>query len=330
MRLVKTTSYLFFLCCLLTAGCALNSPNNPELSGRSGPMTDWIETDVSLALFRPPEGTDYLLHVHVSFPRSRLFFLRRQSGPDAIWRAQYEWRVVIRERNALGRRGGVYVDTIELDEELQVSDPAERVRLFQQVPLSPGHYRVEVIVSDRHSVRNGRDQQEVEAIPRREREPGLSQIEILDPGTGRHEGSFREVSEAHAAEVLSTLHNPEDASVVAFLFETYDIPAGSSTLYRLISDDGNELRSRQGVTPPGSMTVRDTLSTSGLEEGRYSLQLQIEGPGDLSLTENRTIHIHRPLLAWGDDLETTKAQLSLFAGQEAADALEALPGSGRR
>ena len=130
--------------------------------------------------------------------------------------------------------------------------------------------------------------------------------------------------------MLSTLRNPEDASVVSFLFETYDIPAGSSMLYRLISDDGNESRSRQGVTPLGSMTVRDTLSTSGLEEGRYSLQLQIEGPGDLSLTEIRTIHIHRPLLAWGDDLKTTKAQLSLFAGQEAADALEALPGAGRR
>ena len=120
MHLVKTTlSVLRYMTlvsgCLLTAGCALNSSNNPEMSGRSGPMTDWIETNVSLALFRPPEGTDYLLHVHVSFPRSRLFFLRRQSGPDAIWRAQYEWRVIIRERNALGQGGGVYVNTIELD-----------------------------------------------------------------------------------------------------------------------------------------------------------------------------------------------------------------------
>ncbi|MFC1627771.1 GWxTD domain-containing protein [Gemmatimonadota bacterium] len=293
-------------------------------------MTDWIETDVSLALFRPPEGTDYLLHIHVSFPRSRLFFLRRQSGADTVWRAQYEWRIIIREQNALQRGGGVYVETLELDEERQVSDPAERIRLFQQVALPPGHYRVEVIISDRHSVRSGRMQQEVEAVPWREGEPGLSQIEILDPGIGRHEGSFRDVSEAHAGEVLSTLQNPEDASIVAFLFETYDIPAGSSILYRLISDDGNEARSSQGVAPLGSMTVRDTLSTSGLEDGRYSLQLQLDGPGDLSLTANRTIHIHRPLLAWGDDLIATRAQLSLFAGQEAVEVLEALPGARRR
>ncbi len=340
MHLVKTTTYLLrdltplrgcllsAACALLfTAGCALNSPNHPELPG---PMTDWIETDVSLALFRPSEGSDYLLHVHVSFPRARLFFLRRQSGSAEIWRAQYEWRVVIRERNALGRGGGVYVDTIELYEELQVSDPNERVRLFQQVTLPPGHYRVEVIVSDRHSVRSGREQQEVIAAPWRAGEPGLSQIEMLDPGIGRHERSFREVHEAHAGEVLSTLRNPEDASVVAFLFETYDIPAGSSIVYRLISDDGNEALSRQGLTPLGSMTIRDTLSTFGLEEGRYSLQLQLEGPGDLSLTENRTIRIHRPLFAWGDDLETTKAQLSLFAGQDAVDVLEALPSAGRR
>ncbi len=336
MRLVKTTSHLLrdmtllVIGCLLVAGCAFNDPNLPDLSGRAGPMTDWIETDISLALFRPPAGSDYLLHVHVSFPRSRLFFLRRQSESGTIWRAQYEWRVIIRERNALQQGGGVYVDTLELDEEQLVFDPTERVRLFQQFELPPGQYRVEVIVSDRHSVRSGREQQEVEASPYREAEPGLSQIEMLDPGIGRYESAVQDVREAHAEEVLSSLRNPEDASVVAFLYETYEIPTGSSIVYRLISDDGGEARSRQRALLRGSMTVRDTLSTSGLEEGRYSLQLQLEGAGGLSLTESRTFRIHRPLLAWGDDLKTTTAQLSLYAGEDAAGALEALPGAERR
>ncbi|MFC1500605.1 GWxTD domain-containing protein [Candidatus Zixiibacteriota bacterium] len=335
MRLARTASYLRrdtkrLLGCLLIAGCALNSPDSPEITGRGGPMTDWIETNVSLALFRPPEGSDYLLHIHVSFPRSRLFFLRRQLEPDTLWRAQYEMRIVIRERNALQRGGGVHVDTIELDEELLTSDPFARVRLFQQVAIPPGLYRVEVIISDRQSVRSGRVQQEVDAAPWEAGEPGLSQIELLDPTAVQHESTLVEVSEAHAREVLSSLRNPADATFTAFLYETYDIPAGSSIQYRLISDDGNEARSRQGVTPLGSMTVRDTISTAGLTEGRYSLQLQLEGPGGLSLTGNKTIHIRRPLLAWGDDLETTSSQLSLFAGEDALEALADLPDIGRR
>ncbi len=324
MRLTNLTARLMFTCFLMV-GCAFSEPALQGPSGPTGFRADSIEPEVSLALFRSPDMQGYLLHVHVSFTRSRLFFLRRQSESGTVWRASYEWRVIIRERNALQRGGGVYVEGLELAEEELVSDPARRVRLFRQFALPAGEYRVEVIVSDRQSIRNGNHQQEITAIGYSGDTPALSQIELLDPGSDWFESTVTEVGTAHAAEVMVSRRNPEDAPVVAFLYETYNIPEGISVVNRLISETGNEALSRRRFLPAGSMTVRDTLDIDGLEEGRYSLQLQLEGVAGRQVTESLMIRIHRPLLARGDDPATAEAQLTLFADEEAARTFRRLP-----
>jgi len=311
--------------CLLIAGCAFSEPVRPGMSGSTTPRADWIDTDVSLALFRSPDQQGHLLHVHVSFPRSRLFFLRRQSDEGAVWRSRYEWRVIIRERNALQRGGGVYLETMELKEEQLVSDPASRVRLFRQFALPAGEYRIEVIISDQQSVRSGNRQQEIMAIPYTGETPALSQIELLDPGPMDLESPVIDVGQAHAAEVMATHRNPEDAPVVAFLYETYHLPVEAAVAYQLISEDGNAARSRRRVLPVGSMTIRDTLEIDRLDEGRYNLQIQLEGVAGRQVAESLLIRIHRPLLADGDDPETAEAQLTLFADEASARTFSNLP-----
>ncbi|MFC1529979.1 GWxTD domain-containing protein [Gemmatimonadota bacterium] len=324
MRLTNLTACLLFSCFLMV-GCAFSEPALPGPPGLTGFRADSIDPEVSLALFRSPDQQGYLLHVHVSFPQSSLFFLRRQSESGTVWRASYEWRVIIRERNAFQHGGGVYIEGLDLPGEESVSDPSRRIRLFRQFPLPAGEYRVEVIVSDRQSIRSGNRQREITAGQYAGGTPALSQIELLDPGSEGFERPVTEVGAAHAAEVMASRRNPEDAPLVAFLYETYNLPEGASVACRLISEAGNEALNRRRSLPAGSMTVRDTIDIEGLEEGRYSLQLQLEGVADQPVTESLLIRIHRPLLAGGDDPETAETQLTLFADEEAVRTFRGLP-----
>lgn len=307
---------------------------HPDLRGGPGVAPDWIDVDISTALFRVPDNNLYLLHVHASFPRSRLLFLRDEVVIRTEWRAAFEWRVIIRSRNALQIGGGIYSDEVALNPGELPEDPGIYIRAHQQFMIPAGRYRIEVIVSDRNSVRSGRVVGEVEAFSFRPDEPGLSQIEILDPEIAIPSVRVNEPPQStgdHSKEVLASFSNPEDADVVGFYFEAYHIPHEVAAVYRLLSDTGHEVRSRRRMIPSGALiAVRDTMAIEGLVEGTYSLQLTIEDLGTAGLREHRAVRLCRPLLAWGDDLKITAAQLSLYTDESTVERFRSIPENRRR
>jgi len=319
---------------VLLTGCAAQGPVRPSGPGMPGSYSERIEFDLLLALFRSQDSENRLLHVHLSFPRSRLLFLRDESHGATGWRAEYEWSVIIRDRGGRQVGGGVYSDRIVLEGETRLEDPAVVLRAHQQFSIPPGRYRVEVTVSDRNSVRLGRRIEEIEAFASRWNEPGLSQIEVLDPDTVSPSVSAGDVlknAERHMKEVIASSANPEDADEIAFLFEVYHIPEAAEVVYRLFSDEGTEVCCRRRPLPEGShLTVRDTVCTGGLADATYTLEVSVEGLGTTSLRESRPVRIRRPLLEWGEDLKVTLSQLSLYASEEAVKTFSTLPSESRR
>lgn len=322
------------LAIIVTAGCASTEPIRLDFPDRLIVSPDWIDVEVGLCLFRPVRGGDHQLHVHISFPRSRLYFLRDEDVAGVGWNAQYEWRVIIRDRSGLQVGGGVYRGEVAVRGDEQPSDPAVMVRAFEQFPVQPGSYRVEVVVSDRNSVRSGRNTGDLEVLLMRSGEPGLSGLEILEPegvSPGVTTGGPDAYPPEHAGEVIASSSVPEDAHSVGILYEAYRIPDGSRVVCRLLDAAGEEVRSRQRTLPAGSrLTVRDTISTGGLPEDHYTIELSLEGAGAAALKTGRRIKVCRPLLAWGEDPGVTAAQLSLFTDGETVERFKHLPEGGRR
>lgn len=295
-------------------------------------FSERIEFDLLLSLFRVHKSDDYRLHVHLSFPRSRLQFLRDESRGVPGWRAEYEWSVIVRERRGLQVGGGVYASEVILEEE-HSEDPAEVLSDHQLIDIRPGRYWVEVTLSDRNSIRRGRRVEEIDAFAFHPGQPGLSQIEVLKPGVALPTlttDDLRFDPESHLEEVEASSATDEEAGEISFLFEAYSIQDECEVVYRLFSS-GEELRSRRRDLPSGSsIVVRDTLNTGVLEDGRYTLEISIEGLGATSLREERAVRIRRPLLARGDDLEETLTQMSLYASEETVEIFRGLPRSLRR
>jgi len=316
------------------AGCAVQGPIHPAGPGGPGSFSERIEFNLLLALFRSERGQDRLLHVHLSFPRSRLLFLRDESREKAGWQAEYEWSVIIRDRGGIQVGGGVYSSKVLLEGGQRPEDPAAMLRAHQQLSVPSGRYWVEVTVSDKNSVRQGKKIKEIETYTFWPDEPGLSQIEVLDPGTmtpSVSAGSSPLPAELHGREVLASTANPEGADAIAFLFEAYCLSEESEVAYRLLSGDGSEVCRRTRRLPACErLTVRDTLSTGRCADAEYTLEVVIEGVGARPLRQYCPVRIRRPLLAWGEDLEETLAQLSLYASEETVGIFRLLPPERRR
>lgn len=318
----------------LLSVCAVQGPIHPAEPGGPGSFSERIEFDLLLALFRSESGQDRLLHVHLSFPRSRLLFLRDESRERAGWQAEYEWSVIIRDRRGMQVGGGVYSSKVLLEAGQRPEDPAAMLRAHHQFRVPSGRYRVEVTVSDKNSVRQGKKIKEIETFTFRPDEPGLSQIEVLDPGMmtpSVSTGDSPLPAESHGREVLASSANPEGADAIAFLFEAYCLSEESEVAYRLLSGDGSEVCRRVRRLPAGErLTVRDTLSTEQCADAEYMLEVVIEGVGVRSLRQCCPVRIRRPLLAWGEDLEATLDQLSLYAAEETVDIFRLLPPERRK
>lgn len=324
------TPILYLIAVLLLDGCAASGPLPGTGGGTLFRRADEIDLNLHIARFRDGEP---LLHVHISFPRSQLLFLRDESGGSSKWRAEFEWRIVIRDRNALQVGGGIYSREVALEAGERPDDRAARIRAFESLTIPPGRYRIEVTVEDRNSVRRGVRRQLVEAFEARFGEPGLSEIELLDPAgvvpgiTADPDAS----SARHRAEVLASSRNPEEAEQIAFLFETYRLPRESRIVYRLLDSGGNAVRSRERPAPAGRrVVVRDTLSSSGLREGTYELQVEVEDVGARGLERKRTLIVQRSLLEWGEDPVRTLSQLRLYASPETVEAFSTVAAGERR
>jgi GWxTD domain-containing protein len=328
---IDTISVLFVL---LLAGCAAGGSIRETERGGLLRRPDEIGLDLDVALFRPGTGSDPLLHTHVSFPRSRLLFLRGEVGGVAVWRAEFEWRAIVRDRSGLQVGGGLYSREVVLEPGERPEDPAARVQVFQQLSIPPGRHRIEVTVEDRNSVRRGAQQRELEAFARPGDEPGLSDVELMWPDgvvPGETPGMAGRAPDRHAAEVLVSARNPDRAERLAFLFEAYRLPAQARIVYRLLDSEGTAVRSREFAGPRGSrVTVRDTLSTAGLREGSYELRITAEGVGARGLEQRRLITLQRPLLGWGEDYAATLSQLRLYAEPETVEAFSRLDPDERR
>ena len=295
-------------------------------------FSERIDFDLLLSLFRVRNSDEYRLHVHLSFPRSRLQFLRDESHGIPGWRAEYEWSVIVRERRGLQVGGGVYSCEVVLEEGHQ-EYPTEVLSDHQLIDIPLGRYWVEVTLSDRNSIRRGRRVEEIEAFAFHPDQPGLSQIEVLKPGVALItliNDDLRFDTESHLKEVEASSATHEEAGEISFLFEAYNIPDGSEVAYRLFSGD-EEVGSRRRDLPSGnSIVVHDTLCTGTLDDGRYTLEISVEGIGSTSLREERVVRIRRPLLARGDNLEETLTQMNLYASEETVEMFRGLPGDLRQ
>ena len=323
---------IYLLSATLLFGCAATGTGRGTGGEVLAGLSERIEFDLLLTLFRVQNSDEYQLHVHLSFPRSRLQFLRDESHGVPGWRAEHEWSVIVRERRGLQVGGGVYACEVVL-EEGHPEDPSEVLSDYQLIDIKPGRYWVEVTLSDRNSIRRGRRVEEIEAFAFHPGQPGLSQIEVLKPGVVpmtliTDDLSFD--SESHLEEVEASSATDEEAGEISFLFEAYNIPDKCEVVYRLFSGD-EEVGSRRKDLPSGSsIVVRDTLCTGALEDGRYTLEISVDGIGSASLREERVVRIRRPLLARGDDLEKTLTQLTLYASVETVEMFRGLPRNLRR
>lgn len=323
--------HIYLLSATLILGCAAPGTGRGSGDVLSG-FSERIEFDLLLSLFRVRNSDEYQLHVHLSFPRSKLQFLRDESRGIPGWRAEYEWSVIVRERRGLQVGGGVYFCEVVL-EEGHPEYPTEVLSDHQLIDIPLGRYWVEVTLSDRNSIRRGRRVEEIEAFAFHPDQPGLSQIEVLKPGVAlitliNDDLMFDPGS--HLEEVEASSATDEEAGEVSFLFEAYNIPDECEVVYRLFSG-GEEVGSRKRDLPSGiSIVVRDTLCTGTLEDGRYTLEVSVEGIGSTSLREERVVRIRRPLLARGDDLEETLTQMNLYASEEIVEMLGGLPRDLRR
>ncbi len=310
---------------LLPAGCAsgVHRPVMPSgmLSGER------IELDVRAPLFRDAGNQGWVVHVHVAFPRSRLLFLREETSGETRWRADFEWRVVLKTVRGGQVGGGVYARSVLLGEGERPEDPGARVHVFQAVTIPPGRYRVEVTVVDNNSVRRGGAGIEIEAFAYLAGEPGLSDLEAVRiPG-----GTAAAGHEEHAEEVLVSGRTDEDAAAVGLRYEVYAMPPGARLISRLIDEGGTAVRSQERAAPPGlRVTVRDTLEITGLREGSYRLQVAAQEVGARPLVREGLLIVQRPLLADGFDREATLEQAALFAPPEAVERLKGLEEEGRR
>jgi len=174
------TAVAVTLLLLLCVTCAPQEPLRREDESAFLRHPDEIELNTQLARFRG-EGDEVVVHVHISFRRSRLLFLREETAAGARWRAEYEWRVVARDRSSRQVGGGVYAREVVLEEGEWPDDLTAVIRDFQAVPVPRGRHRIEVTVEDRNSVRRGQGQLLVEAFETHHEEPGLAQIELLMP-----------------------------------------------------------------------------------------------------------------------------------------------------
>ncbi len=302
----------------------------PDLPG--GP--DWIDLEVSTALFRPPAGSEHLLHVHLSFPRARLLFLADREAGGFTRRAVWDGRVIIRSRHALQVGGGGWVSEVVLEDNELPQDPTVPVRAYRSFTLPAGSYRIEVSVTDRNSIRRGHRSVEIDVPELRVGEPGLSGIEILDPdllSPGWSQPPLDAEPAVHAREVLPAADTPERADVLAFGCEFYQLGSAGEVICTLLAADGSQASRRTLNVPPGPrLTLRDTLCTAGLAEGTYSLQILVAGIGAGGLQTRRAVRILRPLLARGEDERTTLAQLSLYAPTPTVEVFRNLPADHRR
>ena len=318
---------IYLLSATLLLGCAAPGTGRGTGGEILAGFSEQIEFDLLLSLFRVHNSADYRLHVHLSFPRSRLQFLRDESRGVPEWLAEYEWSVIVRERNGLQVGGGVYAGKVVL-EEVHPEDPAEVLSDYQFIDIPPGRYWVEVTLSDRNSIRRGRRINEIEAFAFSPGQPGLSQIEVLKPGVALNilaTDDLRFDPGSHLEEVAASSATDEEAGEITFLFEAYNISEECEVVYRLFAGV-EELCSRRRNFPSGSsMVACDTLSTGSLEDGRYTLEISVVGLGTTSLREKKVVRIRRPLLAYGDDLEQTLTQMSLFASEETIEMFRGLP-----
>ena len=319
---------------LLLAGCAAGGSMREIERGRLLQRPDEITLDLETALFRPGTGSDPLLHVHVSFPRSRLLFLMGAAGGAPTWRAEFEWRAIVRDRSGLQVGGRLYSGEVDLEPGERPEDPSARVQVFQQLSIPPGRHRIEVTVEDRNSVRRGARQRVLEAFARPVAEPGLSEVELVWPDDvvpGVTPGMVGGAPDRHAAEALVSAKNPERAERLAFLFEVYRLPSEARIIYRLLDSKGTAVRSREFAGPRGPrVAVRDTLSTAGLLEGSYELLVTVEGVGARGLEQRRLVTLQHPLLAWGEDYGSTLSQLRLYAAPEIVEGFSRLDPEERR
>ncbi|MFC1543823.1 GWxTD domain-containing protein [Gemmatimonadota bacterium] len=238
-----------------------------------------------------------------------------------------------RDRSSRQVGGGVYSREVILAEDEWPDDLTALVSDFQAVPIPRGQHRIEVTVDDRNSIRRGQGEFLVEAFDTRYGEPGLGQIELLRPESAVPGESPAPAfwSPEHAGEVLASGRNPEQADCLGFLYETYRLPAESRVVYRLLNERGRAVRSRERPSPAGeAVVVRDTLGTVGLREGRYELEVNVEGVGARGFTQRRGVIVQRPLLAWGEEMEETVSQLRLYASVDQVEAFRGLEADRRR
>ncbi len=299
-------------------GCASSSRwRSPEPSGlRYRP--DEIDLAVTTALFRDSGQEGWVIHVHASFPRNRLLFLHEEGPTGLLWRAEYEWRVVVRSGRSTQVGGGVYARSVVLAPGERPEDPGSWLRVFQAVTVPPGRYRVEVTVVDLNSVRRGGRGVEVEGFAYLAGEAGVSGLELMEVPSPGEAGE----AERHVREVLAAARTEETATEVGLYLETYNLPPEARMICRLTDEAGAAVRSWERPAPVGMrVPVRDTLDIAGLIEGDYRLQISVEGVGARPLVREHPLYIQRPLLVDGQDREATLEQAGLFAPPEVVERL---------
>jgi len=307
-------STVLLACGILLSGCAPAGEVGPVRGRDAFAAASEIDVAIEVAAFRDERG-EPILHISGRFPRYRLLFQREEgAGGTPVWAASYSWRAVIRDREGRQVGGGTYAGRVVLPEGAHREDPAPRVRISGRFSLPEGRWSVEVAVEDEGSIRRGEAEARAEAPSGADGAPGVSDIELLGPGS----------PERPAGEVLVGGRVRWDAEYLRFRYETYALETAGSITYTVGGGSGERTRlgEREGISGRRD-AVTDSVDIQALDPGSWTLVVEVEVPGGV-LVSRRPFWIQRRLMETGAERGPAARQLRLYAPGQSVERFEGM------